>query len=569
MHNKLLLVLLYSITSLYVHGLNLQREYISFSDNYLAGCKTYSPSLEGIHGMNIASGRKGEINLVFDESFPDSVKWALELSKDIWEHKLRTVQPIVITVGMESMDTNIVVDTEVGYVVGGSLDMIGCPSSLASQLRNYPLGSPDAPDARITLNDNLYWDVTTSGISNDKYSAVSVGLRAIAMALGFGSSIRRKVNLTAAYVFSAGVPSFFDKMVHSGDTYLSDFTSGTFPLSQFVRSDLLKVQGLEDDYDLYAPSSYEPMRSMIYLKDRNSIMSAYFGCGSRFFYIDSATTDILNKLGWSTTDHEERYSIECVDADGDGVECAYLSHEFRIQGFEDEVSGYEWIFFLKDMWDNYIEIQRSTDSYFKTQPIDNLDGFKIDANGFLVGKIECSYSIDGKTHDAYPFFLTLSIQPQILSIDNIRSIKTGPYTFKVSCLVNYVGSDHVTVGIEEEYSSSYRTYVFEEPLTAHVVTGNMSSLHNNWIDIMVKNNYGMVSERMVFPTSNDNFEFESNQLESRDTECGSIIHVFNQTGKCVFIGQESDFDTYRFPFGVYYKKVMSGSDFLTSKLIIP
>lgn len=152
---------------------------------------------------------------------------------------------------------------------------------------------------------------------------------------------------------------------------------------------------------------------------------------------------------------------------------------------------------MKDKSGCYTLVSQGTDIDFTIGEISSPHNYDININGDLEGRIECDYIIDGKEYSALPFNILLELEPIILSIDNIL-VDRKDFGFSLNFDVNYRGSDSVEVEIEEEYSTSLRSYRFDEPFVAHIFTGNISSLYYSWVTVIVENKYGRVSETMEF-----------------------------------------------------------------------
>lgn len=569
---KLVLIILFIISSLRICGQEIQIEYTSFTESFKEESENiYVPFEYNRYSRNLSS-KKGEINLVYDQDFPDSLRIAMDRSKDIWEHRIHTFHPIIISVGMESLDDKIVMDTEVGYIIGGNADILGCPVSLASQLCNCQMGTTSLPDARIKLSNKISWDISINNSPDVRYNAISIGMRGIAIALGFGSSVQRKGNLSSVFEFQNNFPSFFDKKIHNGELYLSELHSGTFQLTQFVKSNSLTIDGAIAEYDLYAPTIYEPQKSLVYLKNPTSIMSATFGCGNKIFSIDFATLDILNNLGWSIYDDMDRASIICDDLNDNDEGSVYLSHKFVLNEHADNASHFEWKLSVLSSTGEYEIIQESSDKYFESFAINDFSEFKIDSRGCILAKVECTYqNNNGQIIDAAPYFFSLWLKPEILNIRNVECSSVTPYSFIMKCIVDYIGSDHITVGVEEEFNTSYRTYVFTEPYSAHVVTGDISSLCYSWVDIMVKNDYGFMSNKLEFLPKYPAKEsmLADSSFDGQQYTDKTVVYVFNLAGECIFKGDNLEFNTKQFPSGIYIKHETIAGEYIVSKIQLP
>lgn len=168
------------------------------------------------------SNNEGNIVLIYDESLSDSIKLALSAAKKLWESKLPTCQPIVISVLFESLGNDLSMIAEVGYCETPGLE--GCPCALASQISNFCLGTIESPDGYIIINSDINWNCRFSKESTSAYNLPTMVLRGIARCLGFGSSIIEESK--DQFFYFLGCPTYFDKLLFSNDKKLSNMIQG-------------------------------------------------------------------------------------------------------------------------------------------------------------------------------------------------------------------------------------------------------------------------------------------------------------------------------------------------------
>jgi hypothetical protein len=505
------------------------------------------------------SNKKGEFVLTFDESVPDSIQNAIKVAKALWENKIPTVYDIKVTVSMESLDSDVCMLTDVSCYEN---DVV-VPFSLYNQLYDdyHEMVTNEDIDIVIVLNSDVKWNCNYIDAQSIGYNVCTVGLRAFAIGLGFGSSVCQIYDAdtdTDTFTFLNCYPSWFDNLIHQGDIYLSDLEPESEELKRFVTSDDLLVDGEVGSYELYAPSEYEPFQSLIYLKDSSSIMSYMIGEGDMVQNIDDATMDILKEMGWYKLYHRDSYDIQCGDIGEDGIGSAYVDHIFSIEnGGDEDISQYEWHYYIKDDEDNYVECTtdkndnslRNTESEFTIKEIKGIDNYRGNINGDLEGKIECIYTINNKKYKSTPFTISLERKPRIISVDLTQERNSSNYTYSLCGKVEYAGADYLTIEIEEDYSSTVRSYRINEPFLAHIATGNISSLYYSWATIIVKNKYGSVYKTIEFAP---NYTISTNSVDMITAD--SHVEIYTMGGYKVFEGSFGEYQKQNMRPGIYILK---------------
>lgn len=449
------------------------------------------------------SNNEGNIVLTYDESLPDSIQTSLLAAKKLWESKLHTIQPIYILVTFEPLGEEISMIADVTLCETPGL--LGCPCALASQISNSLYGSIEKPDGWITLNSDIDWNCRFSKDATSEYNLPTMVLRGIAKCLGFGSCIIEESPDQFSYLW--GYPTYFDNLLYSTSTALSDLREGSPEMANFVTSNNVYFRSESKDYKIYAPKTFIPYLSLCYFDDNNSIMSYSLGQGNVDLSIDDKTLDILRAIGWNLP--QATLHINCNNISDTGIGSSYESHTFSMDKGNVNVSNFSWRFLLKNKQGSYTQISTGNSENFTIDKISSADNFYININGDLEGRIECEYSINGKRHSAVPFTLSLELKPIIQSIDNISTINTGDYEFSLMFDVKYTGADYVSVEIEEEYNTTLRNYRFDEPYIAHVKTGNITNLYYSWVTIIVSNKYGTTSESIEYAPTFDTTNAES------------------------------------------------------------
>lgn len=561
--NKLTLILLLltlSVCRLTANG--IERHYIRFQEKAIQG---FSPTVVAPmpDKSERTSSSKGCIVMTFDPSVPDSIRVALNAAKEAWEAKLPAAQEIYIQATMEDIGDGITMLTDV------YCEDDGCPQSLESQKIGHPKGDYDYPDGAIFLNSKISWNCSFSIDATDGYNAYTIGMRGIALVLGFGSSIYRPDDNLNIYEYSLGIPTYFDKRIHNGNTYLHTINPHSDIFSCLITSNSLYIKGKEKEHNLYAPNPYSPYISLMYLDDITSLMHFAIGKGDKKYEIDDNTIDILNGIGWDFPHKENALTIKCSDIAEDGIGSAYTSHTFSLNTSTNSsnISSYKWTFSLKNKKGLYEQISTASSVNFDIDPIVDENEYYVNVNGDLDGKIECEYTIASQTIEAVPFFISLEQKPEILSIGNIKKIQIDSFSFYLTCDVTYRGADYLVVEIEEDGVSTSKYSTVFEPYIAHVRTPGLSDLYYNWITITVHNKYGTTSETVEYAPI---YKFTGNNTKSKLQEDNTIEIYQLANNRMIFKGAEVDLSISSLPSGFYMKRVVySDGTFKTNKIFIP
>lgn len=350
---------------------------------------------------------------------------------------------------------------------------------------------------------------------------------------------------------------------------LYNIKEGSSEMANFVKSGNVYAQTKSQLHKIYAPETFVQNMSLCYFNDAKSIMSYSLGQGNIDLSIDDKTSDILRAIGWDLP--LSGFMIKCNNITNDGIGSSYEPHTFSLFKGNENVSTYNWRFFLKNKQGNYIQISNGATENFTITEISSLDNLFININGDLEGRIECDYSLNGKQYSANPFTLSLELKPTIHSIDDISIFNTGQYEFFLNFNVQYTGADYVSIEIEEEYNTTLRNYRFDEPYIAHIKTGNISNLYYSWITIIVSNKYGTTYETIEYAPVfgvrrtkdvSTKSKIFSNSLIVRE------IALYNIDGSLIFKGTPSEFNNQTFNPGIYLKKEIYDNGFFnTSKIL--
>lgn len=149
-----------------------------------------------------------------------------------------------------------------------------------------------------------------------------------------------------------------------------------------------------------------------------------------------------------------------------------------------------------------------------------------------------------------------------IHIEDCRNVSDTFYNLYY--IVEYSGSDYLTVAVEKEYSSSIPVTHVREPLIAHILTENLPVNYWALIRIIAKNEYGSTICTMDLPPKWFNSASLSDDVINDWNY--DFINVYNISG--VFLRAiENDVELQYLERGMYILEYMDGGRYIYRKKI--
>jgi len=547
---------------------NPQKYSIHYVEKVCPGSPVYENKKLPAKARRLSSA-KGNINLVYFEDVPDSIKTAISVAANLWESKITNNREIYIAVFFEPLEPETAMELEVYYYADVESELLGCPMALASQILDKQFGEEYSPDGTIIFNTGINWDCSFTGNMTGEYNMTTMASRGIARCLGFGSSVVPSSAKNYEYYYNW--PSFFDKLLYSDSERLTDLEQNSDEMAAFIQSNNVYINTAYSTYKIYAPAVYDPGLSLSYFDDENSLMSYSLGKGNSALAIDENTIDVLRTIGWNLP--ETGLRIKSADISDNGIASSYIGHSFYIDRGDKSLSNYQWKFLLKNKTGQFELISSGSDETFTIEKIVSPDNYFINLNGDIEGRIECTYYIDGEMQNAVPFSLSMELEPAILSIDNVEKHHTSTYGFYLTFTVKYTGADNLVARVEEDYSFGERVYWSYEPYIAHVKTGIITNLYYSWVTVTVENQYGMIEKTLEFEPEYDNYNLDGNMSASTDAHSAAElidkIQVVRLDGVLIYECSPEDYSTTQLLPGLYIKsELLNDGTVRNSKIVI-
>lgn len=540
---NILKTIIYSLLTFFITGklYAQETEMLVFAEKFTksSSASTVQPILPKTE--RLSSSQRGCIEMIMGDDVPDSVKVCANVAAELWQSYLNNKYPIRLNVSYLDLDSDNDIEIEVAYHPASDTYY---PTSLYSFLYNEDLNDPNtSPDALIYINKRMQWDCShNKEINASTRNLTYAMMRAIAVSLGFGSSVTQKTihgEDIIAFGKSEG-HSVFDNLIFSSQgKYLKDITNignrQNSELTNYVQPDQgANLYALKQDekHKLYAPENFEIYKSLVYLDNKESLMHYDLKTGTKQFRVDATTVELLDAIGWGINTPDE---VEIVGEgiDDTGLASAYESHTFTLQNHNGgTITDALWTYTLplQNGKDTVIS-QASNVLPFNIEAIDSEDKYRINVNGDISGKIIFTGKINGKEVEDI-FNLSLELKPRIKTVNIIKKESNAPLdSYNLYYTVEYVGSDHLFIQIEEEYGTGASSKFVYEPFFAHVVSKYIIAPFYNWIDITVENEYGKDIYTIELPpyTESNTKTLPINQPEVKSRY--AYIEVFDEQGR--------------------------------------
>lgn len=559
-------------------GLNAQDAVVDtlwYADNFIransdAIIQTVLPKSERV------TSSQGEIKFIFADNVPDSIQTAVNVAGDIWRQYLDGKANIIIDIKYDVLENDI--ETEVTYFSYSDNTEVSYPASLYKYLFPFSTNDNNNSDGGIYINSGTSWDCSFSAdavatANNMTYAA----MRSIANVLGFGASIKEYIRRGESKIYFnlTDGHSVFDNLIFSSDgTRMKDIPNpGRMIENAALREFIQPTSNTEiyallqsPDYRMYAPSVFEPFKSLVTLNNASSLMHHNLNTGNKIHQIDNVTTELLREIGWYSQ-VDTLVNIISTDIDSTGIASAYSSHGFTIEKTSSgTITDARWEYRLPLVAGGDSLMLSAADVLtFEIPIVSNEELFCRNVNGDIYGRVIFSGKIgEIAVEDVYT--VSLELKPKILYVSDIRKVnKTSNNYYDLYFTVCYTGANSLTVTKEEEGDSFLRTQYAYEPFLAHVKVVNVSYDYWAWVDITAENNYGKDVYTIELPA-----EIFYSQASSPAVHYDAIqaIDVYDISGKRIK-GNTTETELQNMPKGLYILKYtdIDGSLIKTVKFI--
>ena len=538
---KSLLIFLITVGS--VTGIHAQTEssdtIIIIEDYYVSGGTRFLPidTLTGPYYPRRAMEVRGNIEYDITGNIPDSLSTAIEEAVDTWNKCLAGAYANLCFEYTSGISADI--QTELLYRSG----VVDKTTYYTQSLHRHLFHENDYQtyDAIIKINAQEDWFIGISDHVVSKKNLSYAVKRAIALALGFGSSIHKNNRGNIVFSLNNG-HSAGDKMIfNSTGTYLSSIPNSRQRSSSdiiiFVTGNNLYINQQDSEHGLYAPSSFNEFKSLKYLTNPNSIM--YYGDSEILSHdIDATTIDVLETLGW-TFNTSNNIEIIGENIDSTGVTTAYTSHRFYLSPNDNNLTNRHWEFRVALNNGLYQTISAATSPDFTIPTVQDANTYKHTIDGCLLGEIIFTGNLNGEDI-TLRYQLTLQLRPYILTVDcfSVTPSQINPNNYDINIGVKYAGSYWLTASARERGTSIAYTYHSNKPYYANMTLSNIRLWDETYVTVSATNQYGTETYAITIPSEDE--------LEARSV--GNEYNLSNKEDKLKIVNVTLSYGSFNYSY---------------------
>lgn len=549
---KFIITLICLLTLQNISLLMAQQDTILIFEGYLdtspSALTTIKPCLARTERLSSEFG--GIIEVQFDAGMSEEMQYCIKAAAQLWEEKLYIPKKVLLRFRKERMGVAAAdFEAQVSYSSISGVNEI-YPQSYYMNFLTDKVRTVE--DAIIQINEDVDWDFSFSGETTGKKNLATAMLRAIAMSLGFGSTvIENSVKGTTFFVRRCFSP-FDNLVINSNNISLNKMPNNgrtSEELQSFVKGDNVYFKTPNDDnFKLYASPDFQGYNYLSYFDTDGDLMSYNIKPGDKNQQVDAKTLGVLEMMGWK--EPESGLKIKAAGIDNTGIASALQSYSFHAETTSGDITEYSWKYELLNTNMDYDSIKVGESAVFTIDKVDDLTKYYKNVNGDIKGRISLNACVDGKK-ESKVFHVSLATRPTFISVkvDAITPIPgTNYYNLDITAI--YTGADFLYAEQTEEISSiGITTYVYE-PYIAHLHFENIYKIGMAWVDLTLKNQIGESYYTVEIPSQ---MSLKSNITQVNDlmmdSEVSSIV-VRDLQGRLIFQTKDSKKIDY-LPKGVY------------------
>lgn len=356
-------------------------------------------------------------------------------------------------------------------------------------------------DAIIKINDDVDWDYSFSGETINKKNLTTAMLRAIAMSLGFGSSVIDNSTKGITFFVRRCFSPFDDFVINSNNVCLNEMPNNgrtSQELVSFVTGNNVYYKTTNNEnLKLYASPEFQGYNYLSYFDTTGDLMSYNMRIGDKNQQVDRKTQEVLETIGWK--EPEKGLKIVADGIDNTGMASATRGYSFRAEIPSGNIIKYSWKYELLNNEMDYVLIKKGESSEFAIDKVDELAKYRKNVNGDIKGKISLNAIVGGKEVSKV-FHVYLSTKPTFISVkvDSITPI-SGTRYYNLDITVIYDGADYLYVEQSEEFGDIVNTHFYYEPYIAHLRFKRIFMIGMSWVDMELSNNEGKVYYTVEIP----------------------------------------------------------------------
>ena len=249
-------------------------EYVTYCEDFVSRPSAIHYTPLRAKAMRKSSNHGGQITVSYNSPTPDSLKQAIEIAVLLWEECLPINANIKLDVSFETISSDMKVS--VPYMIDTDNSLL----YTSSYFKSYYGYENQYADGNVFFSDTVNWCCSYSQESgNFGVCLTTAMLRAIAITLGFGSTVKKIDPLSICFSYVGNEFSPFEHLIYNSyDVPLTSIPKGNKrrdnqELHAYVESaDTLWVKFGNNRYNLYAPVPFEDGKSLVFLNEAASLM---------------------------------------------------------------------------------------------------------------------------------------------------------------------------------------------------------------------------------------------------------------------------------------------------------
>lgn len=519
-------------------------------DTSPVSAQTIKPCL--LRTERLSSDFGGVIEVKCGDGMSEEMQCCIRAAAQLWEEKLYIPKKIILRFEKERMGVGAAdFAAQVRYTL--------LPGGNEAYPQSYYINfladgkRTEEEDAIIQINDDVDWDYSFNGEVTDKKNLTTAMLRAIAMSLGFGSSVVN--NTVKGIVFSTRryFSPFDNLIVNSSNIRLNTMPNNgrtSQELISFVKGDNVYYKTPNNNnFKLYASPAFQGYNYLSYFDTEGDLMSYDMRIGDKNQQIDEKTLDVLRTIGWE--EPENSLKIIATDIDATGMASAFQTYSFHAETTSGSITDYSWKYELLNNEMVFDSIKVGKSSEFSIDKIDDLTKYYKNINGDIKGRISLTATVNGK--DMYKvFYVYLATKPTFISV-KVDAINLIPGTkfYNLDLTAIYSGADNLYAELSEEFSIAIRSRSYEVPYMAHLHFENIYKDGSTWVDLELKNKVGKAYYTVEIPKQLNVLLDDSTQIEEKVTNPNIVqVEVRDIQGRFILKTEKYE-DVERLPKGIY------------------
>ena len=466
-------------------------------DTASTALQTIKPCLLRTERSNSDFG--GIIEVQCEAGMSEEMQCCIKVAAQLWEEKLYIPKKVVLKFEKEKMGVGAEdFEAQVRYT-----SLLGT-TKMYSQSYFMNFLSDDkrnVEDAIIKINDDVDWDYSFSGETINKKNLTTAMLRAIAMSLGFGSSVIDNSTKGITFFVRRCFSPFDDFVINSNNVCLNEMPNNgrtSQELVSFVTGNNVYYKTTNNEnLKLYASPEFQGYNYLSYFDTTGDLMSYNMRIGDKNQQVDRKTQEVLETIGWK--EPEKGLKIVADGIDNTGMASATRGYSFRAEIPSGNIIKYSWKYELLNNEMDYVLIKKGESSEFAIDKVDELAKYRKNVNGDIKGKISLNAIVGGKEVSKV-FHVYLSTKPTFISVkvDSITPI-SGTRYYNLDITVIYDGADYLYVEQSEEFGDIVNTHFYYEPYIAHLRFKRIFMIGMSWVDMELSNNEGKVYYTVQIP----------------------------------------------------------------------